>query len=311
MAVLYFMLINNAIGDFEKVTVSKYEVFIKVAEFGGLTRAAEYFGCTQSNVSHIINSLESEFGFRLMYRGRGGAKLTPEGQKILPAVRAVVTALEDLARAAQDVRGPDSGTIRVGAFSSVAVHWLPGIIKSFQAEYPNISLKLLNGDYHDVDTWLIDGEVDVAFITLPTELDCEVIPLCEDRLMAVLPPDHPKAGPGRLPVSEIEGEPFITLLETSDQDSRRAVEAAGVKPDIRFTTKDDYAIIAMVENGLGMSIMPELLLEGHAGKVCMMELEPPSVRTIALAIPGKSSGFTAAARFAEYVRRWVAQRGAR
>ncbi len=289
---------------------SKYEVFIKVVELGGLTRAAEYFGCTQSNVSHIINSLEQEFGFRLMYRGRGGVKLTPEGQKILPSVRAVVTAMEELEHSAKDVRGLDSGTICVGAFSSVAVHWLPGIIKNFQAEYPNVGLKLMNGDYHDVDTWLLEGEVDVAFITLPTELDCEVIPLCEDRLMAVLPPDHPKAGPGRLPVGEIEGEPFITLLETSDQDSRRAVEAAGVKPDIRFTTKDDYAIIAMVENGLGMSIMPELLLEGHAGKVCMMELEPPSVRTIALAIPGKDLRSQAVMRFAEYVRRWVGLRGA-
>ena len=293
------------------MTASKYEVFIKAAELGGLTRAAEYFGCTQSNVSHLINSLESEFGFRLMYRGRGGARLTPEGQRILPAVRTVAAALEELSRAAQEVRGPDAGTVRVGAFSSVAVHWLPGIIKSFQAEYPKTELKLLNGDYHDVDLWLMNGEVDVAFITLPTELDCEVIPLCEDRLMAVLPPDHPKAGPGRLPVREIEGEPFITLLETSDQDSRRAVEAAGVTPDIRFTTKDDYAIIAMVENGLGMSIMPELLLEGHEGEVCMMELDPPSVRTIALALPGKKNGSAAAVRFAEYVRRWVAQRGAR
>lgn len=288
------------------MTASKYEVFVKTVELGGLTRAAEHFGCTQSNVSHIISSLESEFGFRLLFRGRGGARLTPEGERVFPQMKRAAQALEELAREVKDVCG--SGAVRIGAFSSVAVHWLPGIIKSFQAERPGVTLKLLNGDYHDVDQWLESGEVDVGFITLPTALDCEVILLCEDRLMAVLPPDHPKAGPGRLPVASIEGEPFISLLETSDRDARRAVEAAGVRPDVRFTTKDDYAMIAMVENGLGMSIMPELLLEGHAGRVCVMELEPPSVRTIALALTAEGRRSRACAEFAQHVQRWVRQR---
>jgi DNA-binding transcriptional LysR family regulator len=288
------------------MAVSRNEIFLRVAEKGSLTRAAEALGCTQSNVSHAINALEEEFGFPLFSRGRGGAKLTQEGERILPFVRQVVLSEENLRRTVDTLRGLDGGTIRVGAFSSVSVHWLPGIIKNFQSQYPGIEFKLLSGDYYDVDQWLGDGSVDIAFITLPTELDCHTIPLCEDRLLAVLPPESEKAlGRASLPVGLVEGEPFISLLEGSDQDARRVLQAAGIQPNIKFTTKDDYAIIAMVANGLGMSIMPELLLEGRAEKVCVMELDPPASRTIALAIPQANLKSPATMQFAEFVKQWV------
>lgn len=288
------------------MSASKYEVFLKTAELGGLTRAAEYFGYTQSNVSHIINSLEKEFGFRLFNRSRAGAKLTKEGEKILPAVRAVVSGEEMLRQVILEIQG--LAAIRVAAFTSVAVHWLPGIIKDFQQDRPGVEFKLLNGDYHDVGQWLSGGEVDIGFITLPTELSCRSIPLCEDRLLAVLPPEHPKSSLERLPVEQVAGEPFIGLLETSDQDSRRPLEAAGVSPSMKFTTKDDYAIIAMVANGLGMSIMPELLLEGHAEKVRVMELDPPAHRTIALALPETSAQNALIEEFADFVQKWVKEK---
>ena len=121
-----------------------------------------------------------------------------------------------------------------------------------------MEFKLFNGDYHDVDRWLTDGSVDIGFITLPTALRCECIPLREDRLLAILPENHPLAKKDVCPVKEVAALPFISLLESSDDDARRALDAAGVKPNVRFTTKDDYAILAMVSQGLGVSIVPEL-----------------------------------------------------
>ena len=57
--------------------------------------------------------------------------------------------------------------MRIGTFTSVGVHWLPGIIAAFQAEYPNVELKLMSGDYHDVEQWLSDGSADLGFVPLP------------------------------------------------------------------------------------------------------------------------------------------------
>ena len=159
------------------------------------------------------------------------------------------------------------------------------MIREFQQLYPSVEFRLFNGDYHDVDRWLTEGSADVGFITLPTDLDCQTIPLAEDRLLAVLPADHPLAASEICSVRDVAREPFISLLETSDDDALRALDAAGVKPEIRFTTKDDYAIIAMVGKGMGVSIMPELLLRGVIGNyVAARPLDPPNSRMLALAV---------------------------
>lgn len=290
-----------------KMTASKYEVLIKVAELGSLTKAAAALGCSQSNISHVISTLEEEFGFPLFLRGRGGARLTPDGQRVLPAVRSVLAGSERLRQTIASIHGLDAGRVRIGAFSSVAVHWLPGMIKAFVQDYPNIEFGLSNGDYHDVETWLSEGSVDLGFVTLPTELDCPCIPLKEDRLLLVVPADHRLASEQVCPLSALADEPFISLLENSDQDMRKVLERAGVRPNVRYVTKDDYAMLAMVENGLGVSIMPELLLRGRLANIRVLEMENRPTRTIALAVPAISMESPCAARFAEYVQKWVSQ----
>ncbi len=124
----------------------------------------------------------------------------------------------------------------------------------------------------------------------------------------MVPRDHRLAGERRFPIKEAENEPFISLLESSDHDARRALEAAGVRPSVRYVTKDDYAIIAMVEQGLGVSIMPELLLEGRREDVAVMELQPPSSRTIGLCLPDPDRAGPAVLSFADCVADWVRER---
>lgn len=224
---------------------------------------------------------------------------------MLPAVRGVLTSHEQLNQIASAIRGLDSGTVRIGTFTSVAVHWLPGIIKNFQRDYPNVDIKLLNGDYYDVEQWLSDGRVDIGFVNVPCKADCFCQALMEDPLLAILPIDHKFASYPRFPLRECETEPFITLLESSNHDARKALDAAGVKPNIKYSTKDDYAIIAMVEQGLGISIMPELLLKGRHDNIKVLELVPPAKRTIGLAIPDASRDSPATKRFAEYILKWL------
>ena len=286
--------------------VNKYEAFLKAAELGSLTRAAAELGVTQSAVSHMIGALEEELGFSLLKRGRSGARATAEGERVLPAIRGMLNSREQLEQTAAAIRGLDCGTVRIGTFTSVAVHWLPGMIKKFQADYPNVELKLMNGDYHDVEQWLSEGSCDLGFIALPTKQRGKVTALLEDRLLAVVPKEHRLASLPRFPIKEVEHEPFISLLETSDHDARRALEAAGVKPNIRYTTKDDYAIIAMVEQGLGVSIMPELVLQSSGRSFAAIPLEHPRSRQIGIAVRSGKLLSPLTARFLDTVQWWNA-----
>ena len=145
------------------MALDKYQTLMTVVDTGSLTRAAEQLGCTQSAVSHCLDALEKELGFAVLKRSRAGVRLTNEGERLLPAVRSFLGAAEQLRQTASSIRGLESGTVRIGAFTSVAVHWLPPILKEFQRDYPKVDFRLFNGDYHDVEQWLTDGSVDVGF----------------------------------------------------------------------------------------------------------------------------------------------------
>jgi DNA-binding transcriptional LysR family regulator len=141
---------------------------------------------------------------------------------------------------------------------------------------------------------------------MPCQLECETVALMEDRLLAILPLNSRFASYPRFPLVECETEPFISLLESSDHDARRALDAAGVKPNVRFYTKDDYAIIAMVEQGLGTSLMSEMMLQGFKENVTQVPLDPPAYRKLGIACRDKDRLSLAASAFMEHVKRWVA-----
>lgn len=283
------------------MSIQKYQVFLHVMEAGSVSRAAQDMGLTQSAVSHALSSLEEEFGFKLLTRSRAGVRLSSEGKRILPVIRDILSAEERLRETVSSLHGLSTGTIRVASFSSVAVHWLPAMLKAFQEQYPQIRFKLLNGDYHDVEQWLEEGAVDLGFVSLPTRAPGKVTPLMEDRLLVILPKDHPLATLDSFPIGYARQETFISLLESSDHDLRRALDAEGIRPHIRFITKDDYAIIAMVEQGLGIAIMPELLLRGRTDNIAALELKPQASRTIALAVTDQGQQSPAARMFADFV----------
>ena len=274
---------------------AKYAMFIKTVDKKSLALAAQELCCTPSAVSHGISALETELGLRLMKRSRGGVELTAEGEHVIGAVRGVLAAMERVQQAAEEAR---QGLGR-----------MPGMIKSFEQVCPQAQFKLLNGDYHDINTWLEEGSIDIGFVTMPDyPKNCRGIALKEDRLLAVLPKEHPLAGNSSLPVAAVENESFISIMENSANDARRALDMAGVKAHVKYTTKDDYAVIAMVEQGLGISIMPELLLGGLTHNVKLMPLDNRASRIIGAAVPEKNSGNATAQKFIAHMQRWIAAR---
>jgi len=289
------------------MSLKKYEAFAKTVELGGLTKAADALGYTQSSMSHMLSGLENELGFPILLRSRSGIKLTAAGEQLLPKIQELLEKKREIDALASFIAGDTSGTVRVGVFTSVAVNWLPGIIKTFRQTHPAVEIKMRNGDYHDVKTWLENGDVDVGFLALPGPSGIKCVALQEDPLVVILPREHPLAEYDQVPIELAVQEPMISLLETSAQDVHRALDRAGVKPNIQYETKDDYAIIAMVKAGLGISIMPKLLLTNHAEDVIIRPLSPAANRIIALGYSEARQHIPAVESFTACIEQWVKQ----
>lgn len=287
------------------MSISKYEVFLKVVELGSLTKAADLLGFTQSGISHTISSLEMEFGFSLLVRNRSGVKLTVNGEQVLQPIREILKWNEQLKQQVADIHGLETGTITIGTFTSVSVNWLPGMIKEFRKEYPYIEFKLREGGYLEIEQWIEGGIIDCGFISLPTREKFEVIPLKQDRMLAILSRDHPLSGAPYMPLAQISHEDFIIQKPGSDYDVRRIMAKAGIKPNIKFTAGDDYAIIAMVEKGLGISILPEMVITRQNHNVAMLELEEREFRSLGIAVNSIKYASPATRRFLKYVQEWL------
>jgi len=283
------------------MNIQKYMAFIKTVECGSFTRAAETLNYSQSGISRMINDLEKEWKVSLLERGRTGVRLTSDGLTLLPFAKSVCGEYEKLQMQVNELNGLQSGLIRIGTFSSVATHWLPKIIREFQKSYPNIDYEMLLGDYAEIEHWILEGRVDCGFLRLPTHPDLETIFLEQDKLLVVLPENHALADCERFPVSSLCDYPFMLLKKSAKADISEALEQWNITPNVHFTTWDDYAIMSMIESGLGISILPELILRRVPYRVVTKELDVPAYRKIGLAIRDKKNASLAVRRFIDYL----------
>ena len=276
------------------MNIQKYLAFIKTVEYGSFTKAADALNYSQSGISRMIHDLEKEWKVSLLERGRAGVKLTSDGLQLLPFVKNVCMEYQRLQIQIDDLNGMQSGLIRIGAFSSVATHWLPNIIAEFQKDYPNIDYELLVGDYTEIEQWILDG--------LPAHPDLETIFLEQERLLVILPENHALADYDRFPVTELCSEPFLLLEKGGKSEISEIFERWDLNPKIHFTTWDDSAIMAMTESGLGISILPELSLRRIPYHIAAKELDVPAYRNIGLALRSRKTASLAVKRFLDYVQ---------
>ena len=280
----------------------KYMAFIKTVEYGSFTRAAEALNYSQSGISRMIADLEKEWKVTLLERSRAGIMLTSEGTRLMPQIERVCSEYQILQQQVDELSGLKSGLIRIGTFSSVATHWLPGMIKAFQKDYPNIDFELLPGDYKEIEDWLTSGRVDCGFLRLPATAGLETAEVDKDELMAVLPRDHPLAEAKTVSLAELSSEPFILLEKGENDEFFELFRQAGLSPNTRFTAWDDYAVMAMVEKGMGVSILPELILKRIPYDIAVKKLDAPVYRHIGVAMRNRRSASSAVKCFLDYLK---------
>lgn len=283
-------------------SIQKYLAFVKTVELGSFTKAAQTLSYSQSGISRMINDLEKEWNLSLLERNRGGVRLTSDGLKILPHAQKVCGAYQELQLQVDELSGLKSGLIRIGVFSSVATHWLPNIIREFQKDYPNIDYELLLGDYTEIETWIAEGRVDCGFLRLPTRPEFDTIFLEQDKLLVIIPETHPLADCEQFPVTALCDDSFMLLEKGAKAEISELFEQFNLSPRIHFTTFDDYAIMSMVENELGISILPQLILKRVPYRIVAKELNVPAFRNIGIALKDKKTASLAVKRFLDYLK---------
>lgn len=283
--------------------IQKYQAFVEVARTGSFTKAAEALAYSQSGVSHMVSDLERDWGVALFERSRRGVALTGDGARLLPEARALCESFRALEAAVDEVRGLETGLIRIGVFPSVAAHWIPRIIKRFNADYPGIDYKLRVSDYTEIEEWIADGTVDCGFVMLPLRTDARLIvrALEEDEFLAVLPRDHELASAEVFPVERLAELPLLSPASESDDELMEFLERWGVRHNPHFTSWDDRAILSMVEYGMGVSVLSRLMLRGLSQNVATLPLSDPVFRTIGVAYRSAGHLPLATRRFLDYL----------
>jgi DNA-binding transcriptional LysR family regulator len=281
--------------------IQKYEAFVTAAEEKNITRAAQKLSFAQSSVSRMIADLESEWNLPLLNRSKAGVTLTQEGQQLLPAIRSLLDACHRLEEQVGEIHGLERGILRIGVFSSVAEHWLPRIISDFQRIHPGIQYELLTGDYEEIEAWLEEGRIEAGLIRLPTQHPFETTELLHDSYQVVLPKGHPLCARERIEPDDLNGQPFLMLEHGGRTDVSEFLEAYGLHPDVRFTTWDDYAIMAMVEIGQGIALLPQLILQRIPYALEIRPLTVPCARTIGLAVQNSRTLSAAMKAFRQFV----------
>lgn len=282
--------------------MNRYITLQKIVELGSFTKAAEALGYTQSSISQMIASLENELAIKLLTRSRTGVKLTIEGNELYPFIEHTILQYRSMQEKANEIKGLETGIICVGTISSITCHWMPQLIKGFQELYPNVQFLFHQGDYTSIQEWIKTGAVDFGFITPPAVTDLETMVIKNGEMLAILPIGHPLATRPSVRLEEIIKEPYILMEEGHYSEPLNAFHCAGLEPNIKYTVHDDYAIMTMVEAGLGVSILAELILRRTNFNIAKIPIDPPVHRTLAIGYKNKHSLPIASQRFIEYLK---------
>ena len=294
--------------------VRHLEALRAVAEEGTFRGAADVLGYSQAAISQQIAGLEALVGSPVFERPGGPRPviLTPVGRALLAHAEVILDRLDAAREEVADIAAGTGGRLIIGTFQSVAVELLPDIVGRVRREVPGLIMRAIEEDENSV---LIDhlhaGDIDVAFIAGPfSDASVELVDLGTDPFVAVLPRREPYASTTSISMREIAdlgliGEHVGTTQDYIDQH----VRDAGVAATYAFRTNDNGAKQAMVRNGMGAAIMPQLAVDLSDPEVIVLPTEPPiAPRSILLAVPPEKRRTPAIERFLAIAREVAADR---
>ncbi len=281
--------------------ICRYGIFCRVVEQGSFTRAAEELGYSQSAVSQNVRALEQETGVTLLFRRKDGVQLTQDGQEFYPYIQSIFQAEQALERKRQETMGLQNSLIRIGTFTSVSRNLLPPMMKRFKEKYPDVRFVLRQGEYTSIPQWIRQGEIDFGFVNQDAVEGMETRLLYEDHMLAALPQGHRLEGKSSLTLQDISTEPLILLDEGEHSVLLDAFHSAGLTPNLAYEVYDDYSILSMVRQGLGISVLYEKVVAGFEQGLSLRSIQESPRRRVALSWLSWDTMPYAARRFAEFL----------
>lgn len=299
---IYYDLISKTYYKGEEKMISRYGIFSKVVEIGSFTKVAKIIGYSQSAVSQTIKSLEQELGVILIDRKKDGIILTRDGKEFYPYVQAIYAAEIALQQKQEEMKGLEHSIIRIGTFTSVSRNILPQLMKDFKTKFPTVNFVLKQGEYTSIKKWIQNGEIDFGFVNSDMISGIDVEVLYQDEMLAVLPLKHRLAKYKTISLKQLAREPFILLDEGQHSVIMHAFVKQQLEPQIEYKVYDDYSILAMVQQGLGISAMYSLVLNGFEKGLVIRPIAEQPKRNVAIAWQNWETMTLASRNFIEFIR---------
>ena len=265
-------------------TLKMVQVFLTSIDSGSFTRAGEILGYTQSNLTQMMRSFEDELGIPLLIKTKKGVEPTGEAKQLLPVMRAMIAQEERFFQEADEIRGIHRGMIRIGSYVSTSSTWLPQVIGYYQSAYPDVEFNIVESGQEEMLRGLVNGSLDLALMSAPENDSVDFIPVLDDPMVVVFPPDHALSAYDYVPLGKLQDYPLIMTYREYDTDANRILLDAGLDASVKYRSADDFAVLSMVQHGLGISILPELTLERFPGSYDYRMLDPESYRSLGIGI---------------------------
>lgn len=261
------------------ISPTMLRVLDAVAREASVTRAAECLNLTQSGVSHAIRAWADALGEPVVRRSGRTTELTPLGAEALREVRGALTHLNAISAL---VAPPElSGTIRLGCVASAAIAIVPPALERLRARYPQVAVDLIEGTDAEVADWFAAGITDMAIGMCA--LGTESTLLCPVELVGVIKSSDPLARAGALPAAALAERPFVMSSSGCEEAITDYVQETGNTLKIISRIRDTRALLAAIEAGHGVTILPALTVSSRSDKLTVRPLAPSLVRTLNIA----------------------------
>jgi len=253
--------------------------FVAVAEEGSFSRAATKVRVAQPSLSQQIRKLEAEVGQRLFDRLPRSVVLTEAGRCLLEYAQQILTSVNDAHRCVDELKGKIAGDLAVGAIPTIAPYVLPEMVVTFQKHYPDVTLEIVEDVTEGITRRIEAGELDVAVLST-----CQQSPslrherLGNEPLLALVPEAHPLAKQTVVTLDELKSQRFLLLHEMHclSQQVHHLLESRRLHPEIALAGSQLTTIANMVAAGVGVSIVPQMMVKHQPTPGCVsLPFAPP------------------------------------
>ncbi len=259
--------------------------FLAVARTRHFTRAAELTHVAQPSLSKQIHCLERELGSELFHRARGNVTLTPAGEVLVPFAKRILADIETARLEVHELAELRQGRLRLGATPSLCTGPLAYALANFRVRYPGIQLIIDESGSRDLVRQLAEGAIDLAMITSPVHRGdpiLDTVPILREQLTVAVPRTMDRDS---FRIEDLRDRPLVMFREGYDLRSMTltACQRAGFQPRFAIEGGEMDAVLSFVEAGLGIAVVPSMVLQGRPQLRGVPFVPLPPIRTISLA----------------------------